>query len=346
LKKPKSNREPLFDYLRSIFMLFVFIHHFYLSFPNTNDYVKYFNPFAELFVGLAGFMVGFIYLHRQKDKSLIKRGIKIIIAYYVSAIPINLIASFSGNETMSIFQSLLNVLLFREYVSWVGILKFYGVIFIILPLILTGYRKSPILAMLSSIFLFIVSTLAQELYQFTDIFVTKTLITTMQWQLFFVIGLRLGDLYKTRRIKINSMYLTSVILVIIGLILQFTVANDFSKDKYPYNLSKLFNTMYLAPLYLLTFKYFYKWIVDKKFDNLVRVVGRNSLIAFVLSEFIRYFFIWGPTRYFDIKISELLATLLSILFALLLIFILKIYEENKDTFKLSIVKKRFANIFN
>ena len=59
------HREVLLDFYRSCSMLFVFYHHIISVFPDWVDFFKAFNPFAEIFVLISGFMVGMVYLHRE-----------------------------------------------------------------------------------------------------------------------------------------------------------------------------------------------------------------------------------------------------------------------------------------
>src|SRR5689334_16311028 len=53
-----KRREVLIDFYRSCSMLFVFYHHTMAVFPGNVDLFAKFNPFAELFIGISGFMVG------------------------------------------------------------------------------------------------------------------------------------------------------------------------------------------------------------------------------------------------------------------------------------------------
>src|SRR5436853_3812859 len=71
-----NRREVLIDFYRSCSMLFVFYHHTTTVFPDGVDLFPKFNPFAELFISISGFMVGMVYLHKESYRPLAVRGLK------------------------------------------------------------------------------------------------------------------------------------------------------------------------------------------------------------------------------------------------------------------------------
>lgn len=326
--KKRSKRNPLFDYWRSLFMLFVFFHHFYLTL-NEFDYFKYLNPFAELFVGLAGFMVGYIYLHREKDSILIKRGGKVIGAYYLAAIPISLFLAYLFNE--SLILSFINVILFNDNDNMIQILKFYGLLFISLPVLLKVYRKNSLLAMIISILLFIVSTAAFSKINTNIPFITYTISILLQWQLFFIIGLKIGELYKRGSLRMDLLYKFSIIIGITALFVHILLPG-MPKVKVPYNFQKLLNAAYLVPIYLYILYWTYIKIKGTKIQKVICVIGRNSLAAFVISEIIRFWFIQLPFGFSGIELSIGASTWLSLLLSVLLVPLLVLYEKVKKPY--------------
>lgn len=323
-------REPFYDFLKSVFMLFVFFHHFYLTLNHgsyENDYFKYLNPFAELFVGLAGFMIGYVFLHREKDPHFMKRGFKILLAYFVVAIPVGFVLVTAAGE--SFLNYLFDIVLLNANVTYIGILKFYGVLFLLLPLILVMYRKSRVVTMLLSVIIFGVTTWVYSQYTFHNPFMTYTLVTVLQWQLFFIIGILIGDLKKRDRINFTALFNCSLILGLTALVAQLELFNGMPDEKVPYHIPKLLNTLYLVPVYL----YFFKWVYEKTkgtiLDRTIRTVGRNSLQAFVLSEFIRFFVIAIPIELFNIHVNVVQCTMISVVMAVLLMLLIAGLDRKK-----------------
>ena len=323
-------REPVFDFLRSVFMISVFFIHFHLSFPEPNNFLHGYKAFAELFVGLSGFMVGFIYLNRKQDLYLMKRGFKILIVYYLVALPIGVVGSSFGNNNYSVLQGVVNTLILQLDMTFIGILRFYALMFIFLPVLLKVYRKSLMVTLLGSVFLFIMSTMLQKLLQFENMFVTNVCISTLQWQMFFVIGLVIGDFYKKGELNTNLLLILSLVVGGVSFTLQFLWFREIPIIKFPYSFEKLLNTLYLAPIYLSVLFYFYKKIKGSILDQTVRVVGRHSLLAFSISEIIRYYFVWGGTRVFHLHFPEEINLLFALLLTFMLVFILKKYEDLKQ----------------
>src|SRR5690349_2143085 len=93
-----KRREALIDFYRSCSMLFVFYHHTANVFPNSVDLFPKFNPFAELFIAISGFMVGLVYLHRDGYRPLVVRGLKILAAYFVVSVPVAMGIAGLGSE--------------------------------------------------------------------------------------------------------------------------------------------------------------------------------------------------------------------------------------------------------
>lgn len=322
-------------------MIFVFFHHFYLTLnlgSYENDYFKYFNPFAELFVGLAGFMIGYVFLYRHKDPRFFQRGLKILGSYYLVAVPIAFIVAIVKGEYL--FNYLLNVFLLNLNITYVGILKFYGVLFLLLPLILMLYKKSIRLTLWLSLFVFTVSTWGFKQFDFQMPFLTYTFITVLQWQLFFIIGIWIGDLQKRKKINFNSVFKWSLLTGVLALFVQIKFFGGMPDEKVPYHFSKILNTVYLVPVYLYFFRWVYGQFKDTFIDRTIRTIGRNSLKAFILSEFIRFFVLELPVRILNIEVTVFEANVISIGFAVLLVLAI----ASLDSIKLQPVSRKI--IFN
>lgn len=323
-------REPFYDFLKSIFMIFVFFHHFYLTLnlgSYENDYFKYFNPFAELFVGLAGFMIGYVFLYRNKDPHYFQRGLKILGSYYLVAVPIAFVVAIVQGEYL--LGYLLNVFLLNQNITYVGILKFYGVLFLLLPFILILYKKSIRLTLLLSLVVFTVSTWGFNQFDFQMPFLTYTFITVLQWQLFFVVGIWIGDLHKRKKINYPSVFKWSLLTSALALFVQIKFVGGMPDEKVPYHFSKILNTVYLVPVYLYFFRWVYGRLKDTFMDRTIRTIGRNSLKAFVLSEFIRFFVLEFPVQILNIELNVLEDNVISIGFAVLLVFVIAALDRIK-----------------
>lgn len=143
-----KRREEFIDFCRSFAMIFVFYHHMPVAFPRPHDFFFLFNPFAELFVGLSGFVAGMVYLHKVGNSHLFDRAIRILAAYYVVVIPVSIGASFVGKQESSTFQAIVDAITFHFDITTVGILRFYAFMFLMLPLVFWLYRKSSFLLLL------------------------------------------------------------------------------------------------------------------------------------------------------------------------------------------------------
>ncbi|WP_017187237.1 OpgC domain-containing protein [Alkalibacillus haloalkaliphilus] len=313
----RNTREPLFDFYRSIFMLFVFWHHFYLTFPDLFDYVKWFNPFAELFVGLAGFMIGWIYLKRNQDLKLFKKGFQVIGAYLLVAVPFQMLINPS-------WQSLADVLLLNTSDTFIEILKFYGILFLIVPLLLTAFRKARVLVIALSIAVYLVGLFVH----LEGVFWDSTLNLLIIYQFYFVLGVWLGELYDKKRLLNRQTIKLLLICSVLAIIAQISYFG-FGVDEYPYNFQKALNNVYLIPVCLYTIYKLHHSIIFTWIYNQVNVIGRHSLAAFVISEIIRVLWLFIPVVMFDVTINEFEATVISLFFAALLIWLVHQYAKLK-----------------
>lgn len=333
-----KKRITLFDFWRSIFMLFVFFHHFYLTFVDE-DLFFLINPFAELFVILAGFMVGFVFLQRDNNQYFYKRSLKILTAYYLTTIPITILINSFGIEKKPIFSTLINVLFMIEDGSWVSILRFYGIIFLLIPIIFKIYKFNRTLTVLLSLMIFIASTKYYWNYEFQSYFIKETLMTIIQWQLFFILGILFGELYKKKMFNKSFLLMFSLLIIIGGLLLHITIFNELLISKHPYSFGKLLNTFYIAPILLIIFYFIHTKIDGSKLESKIRTVGRNSLISFVMSEWVRFSLFCLVTFIPQLKqMSQLTSIIVSSVFAFVLLNMVFKYDQYKSRKKLSEVE--------
>lgn len=325
-----EKRDLFFDFFRGTLMLFIFWHHIMAAFPNAKDLAYYFNAAAELFVGLSGFMVGFIYLRRNKDYKLFRKGIKIFAVYYFVSIIMSILYKYSMQTEITLSQTLINTILMMEDHTWISILRIYGIIFILSPLILFLARKSSIITFLGSLATFIFTMIIHSLLNFENFFIVQTVLVVLEWQIFFIIGLLLGDLYRDKKLKKNYLIKISLLLAFVGLVLHIFWLGNTSLEKYPYTIGKVVNILYVAPIWAFTIHIIYNKAKSTFPDRYIRVLGRNSLVAFVIADFVRAGICVGSriiNNYFEYNIF--LSFLISLVFSLGLVIVIWAYEKIK-----------------
>jgi hypothetical protein len=82
-----------------------------------------------------------VYLHRDSYRPLVARGLKIMAAYFVVSVPVAMGMAVLGREREPIGQVVFNVLTFQFEPTAITILKFYGIMFLLLPLILPVFKR-------------------------------------------------------------------------------------------------------------------------------------------------------------------------------------------------------------
>jgi hypothetical protein len=271
-------------------MLFVFYHHTTTVFPNGVDLFPKFNPFAELFISISGFMVGMVYLHKESYRPLFLRGLKVLAAYFVVSVPVAMGMAVLGKKQEPMGRAIFDVLTFQSEPTAITILKFYGVMFLLLPLILPAFRRHKLLMLVASAAVFLLSTWAAGTmtYDFENPAPTF-LVFLLQGQLFLIFGVWLGDLHRSKRLIGYPFYVLMVLIFLAGLSLDFYLGFPSNGDKYPYKLDKLINLLWTLPLVLLILRVVFVWMKGWPSTALILNVGRNSLIAFLASEVVRQF---------------------------------------------------------
>lgn len=287
--EPKR-REALIDFYRSCSMLFVFYHHAATVFPNSVDLFSKFNPFAELFVSISGFMVGFVYLHKESYRPLVVRGLKVLAAYFVISVPVAIGMAILGNKREPVGRAIVDVLTFQSEPTAITILKFYGLMFLLLPLILPVFKRHRPSVLALSALVFVVCTWVANARGGTfENAAVILLLFSLQAQLFLVLGTWLGELHRAKRLIGSPFYALMGATFVFGLLLDFYLGFPSNGEKYPYRFDKLVNLLWTLPLLLVLL-----WAAlacIRKWSGLTVIlnVGRNSLTAFLASEVVRQF---------------------------------------------------------
>jgi len=283
------HREVLLDFYRSCAMLFVFYHHTITVFPDFTDVFRRFNPFAEIFVLISGFMVGMVYLHRNGyAAAILDRARGIIAAYFAIALPVAVGAALIGKRHDSVLGAMLGVLTFRTDPTAISILKFYGIMFALLPIILPLYKQHERATLLVSAGLFLATTgVVHIMPPVSNDPLLSLLLALPQWQFFLVIGIRLGDLHRAKRLIGPRLYIGTTLAFLIGFAIDLYCGFPASADKWPYTFDKFANLLWTLPLVLAILFAVHALIKDWRWTGVILNVGRNSLAAFLLSEIVR-----------------------------------------------------------
>jgi hypothetical protein len=284
-----NHREVLLDFYRSCAMLFVFYHHTITVFPAFEDVFKRFNPFAEIFVLISGFMVGMVYLHRPDyAKAVLDRARRIFAAYFVIAVPVAIGAALIGKKQEPVLEALLDVLTFRSDPTAISILKFYGFMFALLPIILPLYKRNKWAALVVSAGIFLATTcVVHVIPPVTGDSLLVLLLVLPQWQFFLMIGILLGDLHRTKRLIISRLCVGAAVVVPIGFVIDLYCGFPASAEKWPYTFEKFANLLWTLPLVLAILFAVYANVRNSNYTGIILNVGKNSLVAFVLSEIVR-----------------------------------------------------------
>ncbi|MGJ5177614.1 OpgC domain-containing protein [Bradyrhizobium oligotrophicum] len=284
----QTRREVLIDFYRSCSMLFVFYHHTANVFPDSVDLFTKFNPFAELFVVISGFMVGYVYLHKEHYGELVSRGLKILAAYFVISVPVAVGMAILGKKREPVGQAIFDVLTFQSEPTAITILKFYGLTFLLLPLILPLFKRNRLLVLALSASIFVACTwFANTKTSALENPAAILLLFSLQAQLFLILGTWLGDLHRRNRLLGRPFYTAMIAVFVVGLLLDGWLGFPNNGEKYPYRFDKLVNLLWTLPLLLALLWALFARTRHSAAVALVLNVGQNSLIAFLGSEVVR-----------------------------------------------------------
>lgn len=283
-----KRREELIDFYRSCAMMFVFYHHTVTVFPDCVDLFSKFNPFAELFIAISGFMVGLVYLQKDSYRPLALRGLKVLAGYFVISVPVAMGMAVLGKEREPVGEAVFKVLTFQFEPTAITILKFYGIMFLLLPVILPAFKKHKVLLLVLSAIIFVISTWASDAMGLTYRNPAPTFVVfVLQGQLFLIYGAWLGDLHRSKRLIGYPFYYLMALICLVGFTLDAYLGFPSNGNKYPYKFDKLLNLLWTLPVLLLILGAAFVWMKEWPVTALVLNVGRNSLIAFLASEVIR-----------------------------------------------------------
>jgi hypothetical protein len=283
------HREVLLDFYRSCAMLFVFYHHMMTVFPAFEDFFGRFNPFAEIFVLISGFMVGMVYLHRPDSAAaVLDRAKRIFAAYFLIAIPVAIGAAQIGRKQEPVLGAVLDVLMFRSDPTAIGILKFYGFMFALLPIILPLYKRNQLMSLVVSAGIFLATTyVVHVIPPVGNDPLLSLLLVLPQWQFFLMIGIFLGDLHRAKHLDASRLCIGAAAIFPIGFTIDLYFGFPSSPEKWPYTFEKFANLLWTLPLMLAILFAVYANVKDSRYTSIVLNVGKNSLAAFVLSEIVR-----------------------------------------------------------
>lgn len=284
----QNRREALIDFYRSFSMLFVFYHHTANVFPDSVDLFAKFNPFAELFISISGFMVGFVYLHKEDYRQLVVRGLKILAAYFVISVPVAIGMALLGKKREPVGQAIFDVLTFQSEPTNITILKFYGLMFLLLPLILPVFKRHKLPVLVLSASTFVVCTWFANSRNFAlENPALVLLLFSLQAQFFLMFGAWLGDLHRSGRLIGPRFHALMGTTFVFGLLLDCYLGFPSNGEKYPYRFDKLVNLLWTLPLLLVLLWAAFAQIRQWPATALVLNVGQKSLIAFLGSEVVR-----------------------------------------------------------
>ncbi|MFC5323384.1 OpgC domain-containing protein [Bradyrhizobium oligotrophicum] len=284
----QTRREVLIDFYRSCSMLFVFYHHTANVFPDSVDLFTKFNPFAELFIVISGFMVGYVYLHKEQHGELVVRGLKVLAAYFVISVPVAIGMAVLGKKREPVGEAIFDVLTFQSEPTAITILKFYGLMFLLLPLILPLFKRHRGLMLALSAAIFVLCTwFANTRDPALENPAAILLLFSLQAQLFLMLGTWLGDLHRRNRLIGPRFYAIMLALFVFGLVLDGCLGFPSNGEKYPYRFDKLVNLLWTLPLLLALLWALFAATRQWAAVALVLNVGQNSLIAFLGSEVVR-----------------------------------------------------------
>lgn len=141
---------------------------------------------------------------------------------------------------------------------------------------------------LVSFLIFIFSTFFYQSYLYTidSFFIKQVILLLLQCQMFFVLGLFFGDMYRNKKIQAKSLISFSIFLIFLGFILNYLVYDIMTLNKSPYTFGKFINLLWSAPIILILLYQLHKYLSSGFVDCFIRVVGRNSLAGFVASEIV------------------------------------------------------------
>jgi len=282
-------REVLLDFYRSCAMLFVFYHHTVEVFPDFVDGFRRFNPFAEIFVLISGFMVGMVYLHRHGyAAAVLDRAARIFAAYFIIALPVAVGAALIGKRHDPLLGAIVSIFTFRSDPTAIGILKFYGFMFALLPVTLPLYKKNEWAALAVSAGIFLATTcLVHVMPPVGGDPLLCLLLALPQWQFFFMIGIFLGDLHRAKRLIGPGFYVGAALIFMAGLVIDLCFGFPPNPEKWPYSFEKFVNLLWTLPLVLALLFAIYTRIRDWRYTGVVLNIGKNSLVAFLVSEIVR-----------------------------------------------------------
>lgn len=301
-----NQRDLIIDFFRGVIIINMIMVHFSSKFPKTLEAIINFADFAiEGFVFLAGFMIGRHYLEKfKKNKNevirrLLQRAAKLILIQYIMILTISLpfYSIFKLNNNYELLNFILSSFLFLNQIPVIHILPTFIPLLITSPLILLMLVDNwNYLLILFSFMLFLLGCYDPYIFSLGD----KTIFPVVLWQIYFVVGIYFGKLSgSVNNINHNKLLVYAVIIYSFAFLMKYGgYFNEIHIIKEKFNIyPKKFSLNIYGLIYGASFLFlFYTgtirlWGILKRhyfFSEIVPLLGRNSLITFVIHAYFVY----------------------------------------------------------
>ena len=298
--------------------------------------MSWFNVFAEAFVILAGFVIGMFFYGKSNQIYFFRRGILILTIYFLISISAALFGDMFGLLKLPLSEVLVDIILLNRDTTTIGILRFYGLIFITTPFIIIIWKKIGKKIIVFSLAIFLIAISVDNTYfkENGSFFIRKTLINLLEWQLFYISGMLIGQWFSTNHckaylfIKENKIKLISTFLCIY--LMYLGLSNEPVMEKFPYSYERILYFVSIMPLTVVLLTTFHKFLKSINILYYINIVGRNSLVAFILADFFyiicKLSFVNNYLR-LDIYWANFIAILISIFIPAIINIIIKISKK-------------------
>jgi hypothetical protein len=160
--------------------------------------------------------------------------------------------------------------------------------FALLPIILPLYKKNEWAALFVSAGIFLATTwVVHVIPPVNSDPLLSLLLALPQWQFFFMTGIRLGDFHRAKRLIGPRLYIGTAFVFLIGFGIDLYCGFPSSAEKWPYTFDKFANLLWTLPLVLAVLYAIHARVKDSRYTGVIVNVGKNSLVAFLLSEIVR-----------------------------------------------------------
>jgi hypothetical protein len=306
-----TKRDVRIDVIRGIAMVTILLNHF-------GDPAQYFfglqgpliptpthfgySSAASLFVAMSGYMVGLVYLHRNKIFApLLKRAAKIyvvnLIAFAVAA-PLALLA-FEGHDyfwrvdflRQSPVEAVFQFLTFRYSPIYLDVLQLYVILLLAAPFAIIAARRSAMLLGLASVSLWLTMQILPNLLYGNGAFASDTSFNPFAWQMIFFLPMIAGGARLHERLFDWLRVHPSALVALIFSLGLLAVAHRLQilENYIPYR-EQLLNRRYHSPVWtmhammmIVAYAGILAWMTPAMNSwpfKMLATLGRNSLSVF------------------------------------------------------------------